>query len=170
MEEVLYNQKKIKVLDSADVVVIGGGTSGVIAAISALKENKSVIVLEKSIMLGGSATRAMVIPHMFTHVGTGQLVKQLNEEYLAYDKNAEANRSVYAMHTNCEEYAAFIDEKIRKMGGQIYFEATFIDVIMNQKRIDYVVAHIFNDLYAIKGLTYVDTSAEALVAKSCGIP
>ena len=48
MNSVSYNKKDIKVLDSADIVVIGGGTAGVVAAISALNENKSCIIIEKN--------------------------------------------------------------------------------------------------------------------------
>ena len=36
MKTILYNQKEIKVLNSCDVLVIGGGTSGVVVALSAL--------------------------------------------------------------------------------------------------------------------------------------
>ncbi len=169
METLNYNKKNIKIIDEADVIVVGGGTSGVVAAISALEEKKSVIVLEKSIVLGGSATRALVTPHMITRVGTGKLHRKLNEEYLKYDKNASDNLNIYALHINGETYAEFIEDKILKLGGKIYYEATFIDVIKNNNKIEYVLAYIFNDLYAIKGKVFVDTSAEALVAKSVGI-
>lgn len=169
MKEIIYNSKPLKVLDVAEVVIVGGGTTGSIAAISALHEGKDVIVLEKGIALGGSATRALVVPHMGTRVGTGTLIKEINNEYLAYDSNAWTNGGEYALFVNCEEYAAYLDQKIRSMGGRIYYEATFIDTIMYKQKIEYVIAYIFNALYAIKAQTFVDTSSEALVAKSTGI-
>ena len=65
---ITYNKKDIKVLDNADVVVIGGGTAGVVAAISSLNEKKSTIIIEKSNALGGTMTNGLVIPFMNSFV------------------------------------------------------------------------------------------------------
>ena len=45
METIKFFNKDIEVMDCADVVVIGGGVSGSVAAISTLKEGKSCIVI-----------------------------------------------------------------------------------------------------------------------------
>ena len=68
METIKYNNKDIKVLDYADVVIIGGGVAGSVAAISSLLNKKSTIIIEKSNALGGSATNGMVIPFMGSFV------------------------------------------------------------------------------------------------------
>ena len=68
MKATNYIKKDIQVLDFADVVVIGGGVAGSVAAISTLKEGKSCILIEKSNALGGSATNGLVIPFMNSYV------------------------------------------------------------------------------------------------------
>ena len=45
MEYVNHFNKKIQVLDEAEVIVIGGGTAGSVVAISTLLENKSCIII-----------------------------------------------------------------------------------------------------------------------------
>ena len=56
---------------TADVVVLGGGGSGLAAAISARTQGRHVILLEKNAELGGSAGRsvgsmsASATPHQF---------------------------------------------------------------------------------------------------------
>ena len=45
---------------TADVVVVGGGTAGVFAAIAAAKTGAKTLLLEKNGMLGGTMTNAMV--------------------------------------------------------------------------------------------------------------
>ena len=92
MESFNYNKKNIKVLDEADVIVIGGGTAGVVAAISALMENKKVIIIEKNNALGGVSTSGLVIPFMNSFVAKEDgLNVLLNKEYLQFDKNAHYN-------------------------------------------------------------------------------
>lgn len=170
METIKYNLKDVKLLDSCDVLVIGGGTSGIVAAISALTHKKDTIVLEKGICLGGTATRAVVNPHMGTKVGSGTLTKQLNDEFIETYPGNKNNGGPYALSFNGEEFATFNDVKIRQLGGRIYYEATFIDVIKENNKIKYAIAYIFNDLYAIEAKTFVDVTAEACVSKVAGIP
>lgn len=51
---------------TADVVVVGGGTAGVFAAISAAKTGAETVLLEKNSMLGGTMTVAGVnFPGLF---------------------------------------------------------------------------------------------------------
>ena len=47
-----------------DLLVIGGGTAGCACAYTAAKAGLSVILIEKSIVLGGTMTSALVIPVM----------------------------------------------------------------------------------------------------------
>lgn len=170
METIKYNGKEVLIYDTADVVIIGGGTSGVVAAISALNEKKSVIVIEKSNFLGGSSTNAMVIPFMRSHVGKEDgLNAKLNDEYINFDKNAFYNGAKTSLFANYVTYGMFYDHKINSLNGQIYYDATFIDAIMENNAIKYVLVYIHNDLYAIGGKCFVDTSAEAVLSKACNV-
>ncbi len=45
---------------TTDVAVIGGGTAGVFAAISAAKSGARTLIIEKNSMLGGTLTAASV--------------------------------------------------------------------------------------------------------------
>ena len=61
-------QREIPVRFSADIVVCGGGTAGVHAAIAAVNEGSSVILIEQFGSLGGSAGNALVTPVMHSHI------------------------------------------------------------------------------------------------------
>lgn len=171
MKTLNYNKKNIKVLDSADVVVIGGGTAGSVAAISALEEKKSVIIIEKNNALGGVSTSGLVIPFMNSFVAKEDgLNVRLNEEYLKFDSNAFYNGvRKQILFANPVTYTIFLDQKVRSLGGQIYYNATFIDSIIDDNNaILYVLVYIHNELFAIQGKCFVDTSSEGLLAKSVG--
>lgn len=170
MKTLNFFGKEIKILDSADVVVIGGGVAGSVAAISALKEKKSCIIIEKSNALGGTATNGLVIPFMGSFVSKiDGLNVELNEQYLSFDNKAFYNGPrKNAIFANPVTYAMFYDQKVRELNGQIYYNATFIDVIKKADKIEYAIVYIHNELYAIGGKCFVDCSAEGLVAKSVG--
>ena len=60
--------RELKVYGEYDVVVVGGGTAGVFAAISAAHSNKSVLIVEQLGGLGGSSTAGLVTPLMHNNI------------------------------------------------------------------------------------------------------
>src|SRR5580658_5677164 len=58
-----------------DVLVMGGGTAGVAAALSAARAGASVLLVERSDVLGGNATQALV------HSFCGLFLPPANQEY-----------------------------------------------------------------------------------------
>lgn len=63
-----------------DIVVIGGGVSGVSAAVSAARCAQSVALVERSDILGGMATLALVNPLQTFHAPAGQVIRGLGQE------------------------------------------------------------------------------------------
>ncbi|NLY60793.1 MAG: FAD-dependent oxidoreductase, partial [Clostridiales bacterium] len=53
---IIEKERKIPVIDTFDLVVVGGGVAGVAAALAAARNNVSVCLIEKENMLGGLAT------------------------------------------------------------------------------------------------------------------
>jgi hypothetical protein len=72
---ILESAQNLKVVDEADVVVVGGGPAGVSAAISAKRNGaKKVILLERYGCLGGMATGGIVV--LIPHLSTGSQIEQ----------------------------------------------------------------------------------------------
>ncbi|MBP3388231.1 MAG: FAD-dependent oxidoreductase, partial [Clostridia bacterium] len=64
----IEKQKELKIYGDYDVVVVGGGTAGVFAAISATEQGKKTLIVEQFGALGGSATVGLVCPLMHSGV------------------------------------------------------------------------------------------------------
>lgn len=64
----IEKQKELKIYGDYDVVVVGGGTAGVFAAISAAEQGKKTLIVEQFGALGGSATVGLVCPLMHSGV------------------------------------------------------------------------------------------------------
>ncbi len=60
MDAYLHESFSTKIAGSFDVVVCGGGVAGLAAAVSAARLGSSVLLLEKSINLGGLATNGLI--------------------------------------------------------------------------------------------------------------
>lgn len=77
--------RKIPVVDTADVVVIGGGPAGFAAAVAAAREGADVLLLERQYFLGGLFTGCGVTPiinmyHPAAGGGAGQAVHGIADE------------------------------------------------------------------------------------------
>jgi len=58
--QILIPETRVEVLTEADVLVCGGGPSGVAAAISAARHGARVVLLERWPTIGGMATNVLV--------------------------------------------------------------------------------------------------------------
>ena len=67
MEGFINYSKQIESIGHYDVLVIGGGPSGVCAAIEAARNGAKVLLVEGAGMLGGMATTALVGPFMTSY-------------------------------------------------------------------------------------------------------
>ena len=73
----------VKQMEPYDVIVVGGGIAGVSAAVSAARLGKNVLLIEKSMNLGGLATRGLISWYEPLCDGTGtQRAGGLAEELL----------------------------------------------------------------------------------------
>ena len=54
-----------------DLIVVGGGISGVAAAVSAAREGMSVLLIEKFGSLGGAMSNSLVYPFMSHSIKVG---------------------------------------------------------------------------------------------------
>lgn len=73
----MYQWNKIKVIGNYDTVVVGGGTAGAAAGIRAAKEGNKVLIVEKSLALGGAAVNALVNPMMESFVEHGEIFHEI---------------------------------------------------------------------------------------------
>ena len=62
---------------SGDVVIVGGGCAGVVAAIASARSGAETLLIEKTGVVGGTATNGLVGPFMtcFDPDGKQQIIK-----------------------------------------------------------------------------------------------
>lgn len=168
MSQVYAFHREVQLYTDADIVVVGGGPAGTAAAISAARSGKKVILLERSGQLGGMGTLGNVSVFMPIGNVTGiyrELVAEILAEYLpeGHDESIAPQYSPFLLRH-------FLNEKMRKEGVDVYFHADFVGTIVDNGRLQAVVASTREGLRAFSATQFVDCSGDARVAVDAGVP
>lgn len=158
---------------SYDIVVVGGGTSGVIAAIAAAESGKDVLIAERGYSLGGSATMAQVTPLMGTRIGP------YRNSYVGTRLQAllEANGYTSGPWESAEKntfspvsLSVTLEEMVRGAGVDVLYGAAFVNTLREDGRIHTVLVQTLEGLTAIETKFVIDGTGDAQVAYTCGCP
>jgi heterodisulfide reductase subunit A-like polyferredoxin len=100
LDFVVEPEKKVPVIDQADIVVIGGGSAGVPAAIAAGRNGAEVLIVERDNCLGGTMT--------------GGLMTRMDTSYAYWGKIPHEKRIACGLYleilTRCHELGGLIEE------------------------------------------------------------
>lgn len=123
-------------MDETDILVVGGGTAGVIAALQAARAGCRTCLVESGSMLGGTITTGGVsLPGLF-HAWGKQVVAGIGWELVSeavalngdvlpdFSKPFGKNHSEHQISLNASLYACLAEEKCLKAGVDIYYYET----------------------------------------------
>ncbi len=157
-----------------DIVVVGGGTAGAMAAIAAAESGKDVLIVERGYALGGSATLAQVTPLMGTRIGenirnsyVGTRLQCLLED-AGYTSGAwkGAQKHTFSPVT----LTVTLEQMCDDAGVEVLYGASFVDTLREDNRITAVIVQTLEGLVAIETAFVIDGTGDAQVAFLCGCP
>lgn len=166
---------KVPVVAEADVVVVGGGSAGVSAAVCAAREGASVILIEKANFLGGLWTGGLVLPVLATHAigksgqrerATGGFCKEVCDTLL------ENGWAVNPRNPSVDPEACkyLLDKLIYESKVRILYNATAAGAIMSGGRVDAVLVDCNTGRLAVKCKMAVDASGDGCLFNWTGDP
>ncbi|MGL5042437.1 MAG: FAD-dependent oxidoreductase [Culicoidibacterales bacterium] len=161
--------KKSSEILAYDVVIIGGGTSGALAAIEALNNNLSVVIIEKTISLGGTMTNALVNPMMPSFARNTELVTQMQHKLETFEQTqlrVEGNSFWF----NPETVKYVFEDEIRSKGGVILYDSIVIAAQLKADKITGVTIYSRGSQREIQGKCFIDCSGDAILARLVQIP
>lgn len=156
----------VPLYDSAEVVVVGGGPSGIAAAISAARCGKSVILIEKYGQLGGMSTLANVSIYMAVGNITGiyrEIMFELMPETLL-----KADPNTYYPQFNSFLFRYYFNQKLEKENVRVIFHADFVSVVKDNNKVEGVVINTREGLKVIEGSVVIDCTGDGRVAIEAG--
>lgn len=163
-----------------DVVVIGGGSAGVAAAIGAAECNAKTLLLERNPYLGGEATHSNVTSYcgFFTRGekpdqvvgGIGERVLQklrdMHENTDYFISKATGNASI---RFNPEKLKIALDDLIEESDVDLLLNATLIEVKKSGNRIEKVICMDDSGYMSIEAKAFVDATGDANLANLAGL-
>lgn len=141
-----------------DVIVVGFGTAGAVAAIAAARLGAKVLVLERTTYPGGTMTGGGV-PGFYGRHPYG-LTKKLFDA-----------AKLYAMCHGCsvvEALKALMESEALQAGCQIVYEASVYEVVVDGKCVKGVRWAANGELFEAAASIVIDCTAEAVICRLAG--
>lgn len=164
---------------SYDVIVSGGGMSGVCAAIAAARNGAKTLIIDQNGYFGGSLTEAGVGPMMTFFAGEKQVIQGLGEEIIQRMKQRKyspghvldsTNYISYVTPFSAEGLKIILDEMICEAGCDVLFHTYLIDVETSGSRIDSIVVSNKSGIQRIKSNVFIDATGDGDLATFCQVP
>lgn len=159
-------KRKVPVRYNSDVVVIGGGISGVSAACSAAMSGASVILIERFGALGGMLTTGGVANFCGQMEKQGEFFDEVLYELKRFNSLGEGNRpSVF----NYEILALVLQEILLKRDVKVLLHTRLVDVMVKGNSATECIICGKSGLEAVKGKVFIDCSGDADFARYAGV-
>lgn len=180
----------IKESYSADLLVVGGGPSGVCAAIAAARKGAKVLLVDSGNCLGGMGTKGLVGPFMTCYDAEGEnmIIRGLFEEVVdrlvaeggaihpsKIRQGTEFTAWISEGHDHCTPFDPEILKKVydrmcAEAGVKVLFNSSFVTPLMKGRKIQGAVLLTPSGLEAARARLVIDATGNGTVAHSAGAP
>jgi len=162
---VLEPVRKTMVIREVDVLVCGGGVSGVGAALGAARTGAKTMVLERNAYLGGAATGVLMNTW---NVPIDRMTGVTREIALELAKRGAGNITGPTFPFDPEAFKELAVEMLKQANVEILNYTWVVDAIMDGKRIKGVIIQNKSGRQAILARTVVDATGDADIAAAAG--
>lgn len=154
---------ELPVIGQYDVVVCGGGPSGINAALAARRAGLRVLVVESQGQLGGTGVSGMVSEWLGGNNGGifEEFATETNERGISRHSDWGPAFDPFAM-------AAYLDEKMLDDGVDVLLHTQCVQVCVADKRISHVIIFNKSGLQAVEGKAFIDATGDADIAARSG--
>ena len=161
-----------------DVVVIGGGPAGSVAAIAAARHGASVLLVEQNGYLGGMLTMAGTGPQMTFHAGKTQVVRGIADEIIERLKEKKLSPGHmedfvgYASSVtpfDAEGMKLVLEQMACEAGVQLLYHTVYTGCDVENGTITRVHLYSKNGFFDVTAKVFLDCSADADLATHAGV-
>jgi hypothetical protein len=154
-----------------DVLVCGGGTAGVVAALSAARQGMNVLIVESLGLLGGTQSAGWVTPMMPNKILEENLTHGINDEILHRASAIDpppSEKSGDLLWFNPVTLAMVLDDMMDEAGVKVLFHTLVSDTILDGSSVTGVVIENKSGRQRITATVTIDCTGDADVALKAG--
>lgn len=158
-------------MNSFDVVVVGGGTAGAVAAIAAGRAGARTVVIEQTGALGGTQTQGWVTPMMPNYLGDFKLNRGINLDIIAAQNKLQPSTDGFTHNDvwyDPNALSLVLDQLAHEAGVKCLFGATLASVAKSNSQISSVTALCRGGAVEIAGKCFIDASGDAELSRLAG--
>jgi ribulose 1,5-bisphosphate synthetase/thiazole synthase len=156
----------------ADVVVVGGGTAGFVAAIAAARAGAHTLLIERQGYLGGSLTGTYCTgPGFFGDSEKHQIIKGIGWEVMERMEKVGAaiiDREHWKVQSFPETVKAIALDMVQEAGVTLFLHTWASELILKNNVIQGIVVESKSGRQVISGKTFVDATGDADIAFMSG--
>lgn len=164
--------------EHCDILVVGAGSSGLCAAITAARLGKNVLLVESSSTLGGTNTLSLVGPLMGFHSGEVQVVKGLAQEIVTELKKRGGTlghindplgvcSTITPVDSKCL-IQVYFDLCQREENLNILFQCSLTGVVLDNGRVLKAVVTSAGGSFEVEADVFIDASGDGDLAALAG--
>jgi hypothetical protein len=176
MDYILEPSKKIPLVSINDVVVVGGGLSGIVAALSSARFGVKTMLIEKQGFLGGNALLPLPVIGMLDKNGK-QIIKGIPEELfseLRRRKGADIHRKCpFSLSLSVIDPVSLQMcslEMLEKSNVEILLHSFVRGSILQKTIIKYLIIESKSGSQAIASKIFIDCTGDGDIAYYSGVP
>lgn len=161
-----------------DVVVVGGGISGSMAAIAASRSGAKTLIIDKNGFLGGMLTAAGVGPMMTFHAGKkqviqglpGELIQRLVEKGKSPGHIFDTTGFTYTVTPfDLEAMKIELEDMVMEEGGEILYHTMLAEAAVTNHEIKNITICNKAGLTKIGAKVYIDATGDADLSVMAGV-
>jgi len=161
-----------------DIIIVGGGISGAVAAIAASRCKAKTLIIEQYGFLGGMLTAAGVGPMMTFHAGDTQVVRGITDEVIQnLVKKGKSPGHIYDTTTytytvtpfDAEAMKGELESMILKSGGEILYHTMLADAKVENGKIKSITVCNKAGLSELSAKVFIDATGDADLSFFSGV-
>lgn len=172
-ESIMEPQREIPVVDRVDVLVVGGGPSGVAAALSASRAGAETLLIERYNHLGGLWTGGLVLPLLSTH-GLDKSNRQVKAIHgigdEIYQRLRDIDMAIEEVNPVIDPEAAkyVLEVMLKESGVKVYYHSWASNVLVEDNTLRAVILETKSGRVAVKPKVVIDCTGDGDVLHWAG--
>lgn len=185
--EVICEKHSTPIRDTCDVLVVGGGAAGVMAALAAAHNGAKTILVEKNAFLGGDMLCGGILWKGFwgrrepSACDEVRLVQGLVDDLIVrlkqdegttgfYEERGSSDRGTVCLHADREILPLVLMDMLRDYGVRLYMRCVVADTIVAENAVMGIVMESKSGREAILSKCTIDCSGSGEIALRAGVP